>query len=338
MTSIVRGGTTLKRLRSAGTLTMNLISTKSLVQATNGTSVLVDWTVASNRPVIYPMTRSSKSTELIYDYVSVKWKYDGVLIADDDIRFDTSKTYTVGSREVPCLIIKANLGLSMTSSKLITCEATMRIDGFNETASADIEVSKMEASPTTYVGEIGMTNGGVISSEADTVTLNATLTQGGNLLSDFDVEWYKVVANDTDGTLDGLERLDKTGKNITLGRGDIDLMETILAKFKVGGTVVDTKSRDLRDETDPYVLDFTYSTPGGYLDEVNGVTTTTKVITRDNRQEVPSFVQFAFSLMNGLTLIRNQAKSTTNSFKTNKSDFDSANVDELYLEVEASES
>lgn len=338
MTSIVRGGTTLKRLRSAGTLTINLISTKSLVQATNGSSVLVDWTVAANQPTIYPMTRSSKSTELIYDYTTVVWKYDGVVIAENDTRFDTTKTYSVGSHEVPCLIVKANLGLSFTSSKLITCEATMRIDGFNETASADIEVSKMEASPTTYVGEIGMTNGGVISSEAGTVTLNAALTQGGNLISNFDVEWFRVVANDTDGEVDGLEKLDKTGKTITLGRADIDLMETILAKFKVGGTVVDTKSRDLRDETDPYVFDFTYSTPGGYLDEVNGVTTTAKVITRDNRQEVPSFKNYAFSLMNGLKLVRNQAKSTNKSFKTNKSDFDSQNVDELYLEVEASES
>lgn len=338
MTSIVRGGTTLKRLRSAGTLTMNLISTKSLVQATNGASVLVDWTVAANQPTIYPMTRSSKSTELIYDYTSVVWKYDGVVIAESDKRFDTTKTYSVGSHEVPCLIVKSNLGQSITSSKLITCEATMRIDGFNETASADIEVSKMEASPTTYVGEIGMTNGGVISSESDTVTLSTTLTQGGNLISSFEVEWFKVVANDTNGQLDGLEKVNKTGKSIVLGRNDIDLMETILAKFKVGGTVVDTKSRDLRDETDPYVFDFTFSTPGGYLDEVAGVTTTAKVITRDNRQEVPSFKNFAFSLMNGLKLVRNQAKSTTKSFKTNKSDFDSENVDELYLEVEASES
>lgn len=338
MTTVVRGGTTIKRLRSAGTLTMNLLSTKSLVQATNGTSVLVDWTVEANQPTVYPTVRSSKSTELIYDYVNVVWKYDGSVITEDDSRFDTTKTYTMGAHEVPCLIIKDNLGLSITSSKLITCDATVKVDGFNEVVSSDIEVSTMEASPTTYIGEIGMTNGGVISSEADTITLNTVLTQGGNLISNYEVEWYRVVANDTDGEVDGLEALGKTGKTITLDRNDIDLMETIVAKFKVGESIRSTKSVDVRDETDPYVLIFNHSTPGGYLDEVNGVTTTAQVVTRDNNQEVPLFTYFAFSLMNGLVLVRNQAKSTNNKFKTEKSDFDTGNVDELYLQVEATES
>ena len=244
----------------------------------------------------------------------------------------------MGSHEVPCLIIKDNLGLSMTSSKLITCDATVKVDGFNEIVSSDIEVSRMEASPTTYIGEIGMTNGGVISSEADTITLNTVLSQGGNLISSYEVEWYRVVANDTDEELDGLEALGKTGKTITLERDDIDLMETIVAKFKVADSVVSTKSVDVRDETDPYILNFTYDTPGGYLDEVNGVTATAQVITRDTHQEVPLFTYFAFSLMNGLVFIRDQAKSTNNKFKINKSDFETDNVDLLWLQVEATPS
>ena len=338
MTTVVRGGTTIKRLRSKGSLTMNLLSTKSLVQATNGASVLVDWTIEANQPTVYPIIRNSKSTELVYDYVSVVWKYDGVVITESDSRFDITKTYTMGSHEVPCLIIKDNLGLSMTSSKLITCDATVKVDGFNEIVSSDIEVSRMEASPTTYIGEIGMTNGGVISSEADTITLNTVLSQGGNLISSYEVEWYRVVANDTDEELDGLEALGKTGKTITLERDDIDLMETIVAKFKVADSVVSTKSVDVRDETDPYILNFTYDTPGGYLDEVNGVTATAQVITRDTHQEVPLFTYFAFSLMNGLVFIRDQAKSTNNKFKINKSDFETDNVDLLWLQVEATPS
>ena len=115
-------------------------------------------------------------------------------------------------------------------------------------------------------------------------------------------------------------------------------METIVAKFKVIDSVVSTKSVDVRDETDPYVLNFTYDTPGGYLDEVNGVTATAKVITRDTNQEVPLFTYFAFSLMNGLVFIRDQAKSTNNKFKINKSDFETGNVDQLWLQVEATPS
>ena len=151
MTTVVRGGTTIKRLRSKGSLTMNLLSTKSLVQATNGTSVLVDWTIEANQPTVYPIIRNSKSTELVYDYVSVVWKYDGVVITEIDSRFDITKTYTMGSHEVPCLIIKDNLGLSMTSSKLITCDATVKVDGFNEIVSSDIEVSRMEAVSYTHL-------------------------------------------------------------------------------------------------------------------------------------------------------------------------------------------
>ena len=138
--------------------------------------------------------------------------------------------------------------------------------------------------------------------------------------------------------MDGLEALGKTGKTITLERDDIDLMETIVAKFKVADSVVSTKSVDVRDETDPYILNFTYDTPGGYLDEVNGVTATAQVITRDTHQEVPLFTYFAFSLMNGLVFIRDQAKSTNNKFKINKSDFETDNVDLLWLQVEATPS
>lgn len=326
----------MKRLVSGSTLTAYLVSTKSLVQnVTGGTGVNVDWTTDS--PIVYPQVRSSASTAFITSFKKTTWYYDNVIITGEDERFEIT-TYRVGSADLPALKIKANLGLEIESKKLIYCEMTVDAGGYDDTVSADIEVSRQDSSPSTYIGEVGVTNGGVITTEVAEVTLTASLFQGGQGVGAYEVEWMKIVANDTEGEDDGLVSLGKTGKQITLSRDEVDLMQTILARFKVSGSVVASVRVDVRDETDPYEMIFEFSNPGGVVDKTNGCTTTVKVVTAHTTTVIPTFTMYAFALFNGLTKIREQAKSSSNSFKTNYSDLADNNVTELRLEVEASES
>ena len=337
---VARGSTTLKRVRNAGTVSMNLINLgTSLTQYISGSTPNPDWTQEGSHPIVIPLTRYSRYSDPIFEYNKVDWFYDGQPIADDDARFDKTKTQSYMDHEIPCLIVKANLGLDITSSKLIACVGTVTIDGILNQASADIPVKRQESSESTYIGELTLpADKPAFSSTIDTLPISAQLMKGGDSVSNFTVGWYRLVANDTDGVDDGLEELGKTGNPITISKNEVDLREVIVAKFIVESLgVVDTKMLVIEDLSDPYEMVYEYDTQvDGVLDETNGITTTVKVIHRDSKIVDERFKFFAFELMNGIERI-NGSKGASNSYKVTKDDFDKAKSDELTLEIEASD-
>ena len=331
---IVRGSTTLSVVTSGATLSATLEATKTLVQSISGGMVVsADWT--EDGPVIYPDVRSSNTTANITAFQKVDWYYDNVLITGEDSRFEIT-TYRVGSVDLPALRIKANLGLEMESRKRVFAEMSVDAGGYTDTVTASTEVSRENVSASTYIPEIAMTNGGVVTTDVPEITLAANLYQGGQPVSGYTAEWYKVVANDTVGEEDGLEPLGKSGTSITLTKDDIDLMQTILVLYKVGGLTKATATADVRDETDPYEMLFEHSNAGGVVDKVNGCTTTARVVVAHTQEEVAAFKMFAFSLFNGTELIRSQGKGQTNQFKTEYADLRNNNIRYVRLEVEAS--
>lgn len=339
METIVRGSTTVKRLRSAGTLTMYLVSTKSLVQIISGDRVINDWTVPEAMPVIYPQARVSTSTSFVTNYKEVRWYYDGVEITEEDERFEIT-TFRIGTDDIPALKIKANLGLEIQSKKTILCEAIVDAGGYDEYGSANIEVSKQDSSSNTYYGAVDMTFGGVITTNNPEITLSPILYYGGAPvdIKKYTVYWYRLVANDDDGIDDGLELIQSTtGQSIILRQDDIDLVQTLYVVFRIGLAKVASTTIEVRDETDPYEIVFEFSNAGGLVDPNTGLDVTVKVITRNTGLLAPIFKQYAFALFNGVTKIRDQDKSTNNIFHVNYSDLSNNNVDSLRVEVEASD-
>ena len=140
--------------------------------------------------------------------------------------------------------------------------------------------------------------------------------------------------SDDEGTPDGLESLNKTGKTINITRDEVNNREVVLARFKVSNSVQYEDTITLLDLSDPYEVVFEHSNAGAIVDETNGLTTTVSVVKASSKEEVPEFNQAAFALYNGTELVRSQAKSSQMWFKTLWSDLDGANADYLNLEVE----
>lgn len=153
-----RGSVVLKRIRNTGMLSMQLFTEggRPLKQTVTGNMVNDDWTQEGNHPKVYPLAQYSRYSDFISEFVSVTWSYDGVPISDSDERFDLTQTVSYGSIQIPCLTIKSNLALDMTSFKLISCTAVVNIDGINENVSATIEVSRESGSEATYMGYISL--------------------------------------------------------------------------------------------------------------------------------------------------------------------------------------
>lgn len=330
----IRGSVTVKRMNRGWTLTMFLQSTATLVQEIVGNQPGVDWTVSENSPIVYPTVFSSTSGSAITALSNAKWYYDGVQITEADERFQLTTYRYAGMYDVPALKIKSNLGLSITEDKMIRCEVTATVNGSGVPVNGSIAVSRRVSSSSTYTGEIASDNGAAFSDAITSLNLTANLRYGGAMAADYAVEWYRVSPSDDDGTPDGLESLGKTGKTINITRDEVNNREVVLARYKVGSSVVYEDTITLLDLSDPYEVVFEHSNAGAIVDETNGLTTTVSVVKASSKEEVPEFNQAAFALYNGTELVRSQAKSSQMSFKTLWSDLDGANVDYLNLEVE----
>ena len=94
-----RGSVVLRRIRNTGMLSMQLFTEggRPLKQTVTGNMVNDDWTQEGNHPKVYPLAQYSRYSDFISEFVSVEWRYDGVLISDSDERFDL--TQTPGQRE-----------------------------------------------------------------------------------------------------------------------------------------------------------------------------------------------------------------------------------------------
>lgn len=319
-TSTVRGQVSIFAMDQGDTITAKLNETKPLIQYINGTVASPDWAgVPSERPIIYPYVMSTLSTGVVTAISNAEWFFNDVKITFPSNDFEET-TYTLGGVAVPALRIKANIMLAMTSDKSIRGSFDVLTGGNTTRITLTKDVRRQITSSTGYDAVLDADRGGIIDNANTSLQVRAILKQGGQNVTGFTVDWYKFVANDTDGTNDGETPLGKTGNPITLAKADIELMETIFARFKVGGTVVATAIYTIHDFSDPFEMIFSHS--ASKVTPSVSLTTTVSVISKGDVTATPrpEFTQFAFSLRNGLVEVRNKARGT-NTFVTNFSDF-----------------
>lgn len=327
------GGLVLTRAITTGTNSMILESDLPLVQEVSNGVFKTDW--VNKGPTIWPSVRNSTVRDNIYDFKTVEWFYDGTLISASDARFDTTGTKLVGTTQVKCLKIKANL--EMETSKRITCRLVTTINSADETLSADINVSKQIVSAATYTGYISSGGNNSINSDGkNTIALEGLLNLGGDRLdaSAFTMEWHRAVITDEDGVDDGMTLIPGKGSSnpITLAKDEIGLSEVIIAIFKVGGKEVCRAHCTVFDRSEPYEVSVV-SVPEVLTTE-DEMTITLSVIGADGAP-VAAFNQFAFRLRQYQAgpIIRTQEKSSTNRFVASASEFGKNRT--IWLDYEA---
>lgn len=290
------------------------MSTKSLVQYINKTnnSANPDWGNPIHQPIVYPSIRSNLSTLFITgsNITEVKWFYDGVEIGVGNPNFTLIPNHGALGGILPGLKITGNIMQNATTSKTIRLECKVTSGGAVTPVISTIDVQRQEISETTYVGEISAENGGSITEGNQTETLSGILMKGGQVVPEYTVQWWRIVGFDGDGQVDGMVNTGKTSNQetyVTFNADEIHLFETIIAKFFVSDLQVAMASIDIIDLTDPYEMRFTHEPATGIADENVDVTTYPRVVKVGTNEIVGAFSKYAFTLRNGLHLIRNQS-------------------------------
>lgn len=402
---VVRGQIKLTRFRQGDTLTSVLISSRPLVQYVYPDGgVFPDWEIIDggypNSPVVTPSIASNiSSLPLSGDEIkNPVWFYDGNKITSDDNRFQIITDHT--DLKLPALRVVSNLMDGVTTNKTIRLECEAFTGGVSTPLFLTIDVQRQEINEATYSGEIAAKNGGMISETSPTEQLTARLMKGGRPVDKpdidpsnetWEVEWWRVVSYDRgaeeeigtidpvtgdiiDGVDDGLRKINKEGRTITLTADDVHLSDTFMAKFilKENSTEVAYATRVVLDLTDSLMLKFTHDPATGVVektridigtnDEVPGFVRSYPRVCKEHSDEEfkingqVAFTKFSFSLRNAGYQVRTQDYDNTiggsgiQYFDTLYSDFEKKTVyvegtgdvelqetDEVILAVETQE-
>lgn len=352
---VVRGQISLTRFRQGDTLTSLLTVKPPLVQYVYPDGgVFPDWGIIEggypNSPVVVPSITSNISTLPLSDdeIKNPVWFYDGNEITSDDKRFQIITDHT--DLKLPALRVVSNLMEGVTTNKTIRLECEAFTGGVSTPLFLTIDVQRQEINEAAYSGEIAAKNNGMISETSPTEQLTARLMKGGKPVdkpgiepSDetWEVEWWRVVSYDKgteeeigtidpvtgdiiDGVDDGLRKINKEGRTITLTADDVHLSDTFMAKFilKENKTEVAYATTGVLDLTDPLELKFTHNPATGVVektrsdidtgDDVPGyVRTYPRVCKRHSDEEFKingqvAFTKFSFSLRNAGYQVRTQ--------------------------------
>jgi hypothetical protein len=260
--SNVKGSTVISFVRQGDTINTALRSTKPLEQfLRRGTATVVpDWTVATNRPTIYPVVRSALSNSRQSPLINTEvWKYNGTTITftGDTSNamgslaagtFQKGRSAVDGDVQVPTLTICKNLASADNINADVIEFSAVVNTGFDAAIAASIDIRVEEIEGDSFVSYIAVNDGGVIDDNTSSLTLTAILNKGGTeQTSGVTYAWYKAAGSTWTS-------VNKTTKSITLTKTDIDTQELYRVDFTVSGSVVTTSSISVYDESDPLVV------------------------------------------------------------------------------------
>ncbi|MBW3520421.1 hypothetical protein [Flavobacterium sp. NKUCC04_CG] len=276
---LVRGKRTISLSKKGDSLTTGLIADKPLVAKYQDGVVIGSWVTPANNRTVYAQVLTSLSNTPVSTtgLTAVKWKFNGLEIADSDTRFEKT-TYSIGSTVVPALKIKADIMSALLTTSSIEFTASAYTGGYTTAVNAAISVSKENVSANTYTAYIIDQNGrgAAITALYPTVTLEAILEKGGiPQTTGITYQWFKTTLDPAldlanDPVADNRMLLTgKTQKTITLTADDIATYDTYSVDIFENALKVKTAIISVRDETD--TLELLYGVQGSEDDlEVAG--------------------------------------------------------------------
>ena len=262
-----QGSITVKRLRNGDTFFISFGNNGvPLFQAVDPASGVVtpDWTVAANQPVITPQVTSARGNAVTLG--SHQWSYNGAALNFNGASSGGWTTDSTGKFQLQAstgaLKIIANLAstTNIASDNLTySCVATVAGVEYNLTKSIDIQIQSVGAS--SYFGTVNATTEQLTPTVTST-TIATKLYLGATEQQNYVVKWYK------DDTLWS----ERTGNSITVGVGDVDGTQLIVAEFyKAAGDVTPVYRAGIRiiDTNDDFQVEHRYVNSGGTTSNAN---------------------------------------------------------------------
>ncbi|MFR9506784.1 MAG: hypothetical protein SNG69_08930 [Rikenellaceae bacterium] len=294
-----------------------------------------DFTVAANRPTIYPLAFSSSAASYIVpDADGAQWYLNNLGSDTAGILSDTGAvkssfsdrfsvtTYTVNGKTYPALKIIGNLcDEDDLTSKVLYYQGTY--NGKQFTCSIDIPITSV--SGTQYevtiscVNEDGV-NDTVIDADTETLTLTSFLTAANAEVSASSYKWQKLVGDTwTDLTTSaGVQTVSSNGRTLTVYDAGLDGTESFKAVVTLDSGEY-TCTIMLSDTHDPYYVDKGKDFAGESVKTTDTVTYTPKVYCRSTGA-LQSGWSFSYSLTDNDGEVLRESSSSVTSFSVAGSD------------------
>lgn len=328
---------TVKRLRTGDSLFLTLeLNGKPLYQAVDDQtgSVVPDWSVDANRPVITPKVASTRGNAVSLSFH--EWKYNGATL---NFNGTTSGSYTLDSTgkfglnvNNGALKIFNNLAsVDNTASDTLSYSCIATIAGVEYNLSKTIDIQIQKAGASSYFGFITASTLQLDSTVSE-ATLITELWLAATEVSGYYVKWYK----------DNTEWTDKRGQStITVTRDDIGGQQLFIAEFylregdanyiyRAGITIIDTLDEII---VVPYI-----SSTNKEVDTDNPVTVSARIIrAKDCSVLSPSNPVWQFILMDGTTWEELDTSSSTSvKVTTEHTDQEDGSAHDVVVLVEVS--
>lgn len=326
---------TVKRLRTGDSIFLSLeLNGKPLYQSVDDQtgSVVPDWSVDSNRPVITPKVASTRGNAVSLSFH--EWKYNGALLNFNGSTTGSYKMDSTGKFGLNvnngALKIFANLAsIDNTANDTLSYSCVATIAGVEYNLAKTIDVQIQKAGASSYFGFITASTLQLDSSVSQ-ATLVTELWLAATEVSGYYVKWYK----------DNTEWTDKRGQaSITVNREDIGGQQLFIAEFylregdanyvyRAGISIIDTLDEII---VVPYI-----SSANKEVDTNNPVTVSARIIrAKDNSVLSPSNPVWQFILMDGTTWEElGTSNSTSIKVTTEHTDQDDGSAHDVVVLVE----
>lgn len=328
---------TIKRLRTGDSIYLTIEGNgKPLYQAYDeqSKSVVPDWTVDANRPVLRPKVSSARSNAVTLSFHS--WKYNGAQLlfngaSSANYTLDSSGKFGMDATTGELKIFGNLASNENTANDTLTysCVATVNGVEYNLTKSIDIQIQK--SGNSSYYAFITASTL-QLDSNTSTSHLSTELWLAASAVKDYYVKWYK--NNELWADKNGM-------KSIDVSRGDVDGQQLFIAEFylsendqnyiyRAGITIIDTLDEIILV---PYI-----SSNNKEVDVGKPVEVSARIIkAKDNSVITPSNPNWLFTIMDGTTWeIKGSSNSSSITVTTEHTDQDDGSSHDVVVSVEVS--
>lgn len=251
--------------------------------SSDGLTIVPDYAVPANQPVITPKILSSLRSE----YISIIPESDRWWYNDQELTFDTNGNVTAPAaaaglfkRDKVAGTLRVIKNLASATNKnpdTIKFEGLIETGGTRTVVSHTIRVQIEEMAGSTYSGQVQLTSTTIDA--ADTViTATARLfAAAAEITTGFNVKWYEAVALSENPTGWAPFKIG-TGKTVAIGAVDVDSRQLFKAEFEVNNNVVSTVIFAIYDTQDPYMISMPFKQK--YITEDESIVATLNLIDR----------------------------------------------------------
>lgn len=283
-----QGSVKITRLRNGVTLFLSIENLggplfQGVDITTTPVSVVPDWTVEANRPILKP--KCIASTGGVVGLSNHQWSWNGTLLVFsgdvDDQGYQQSTNGKFAMKSDGTLKIIANLADAVNyAADVLKYSATATYNGYeyHQEKVIDIDITKLGSTP--YRGTL-KANPQMLDDQNVQTTIQSWLYHGTSPFNDYTINWYNGYIG---GTLLG------TGKTLTLTRDQVNGSMLVVAQFMVSGNPEYVHAIRISDKADRFEIKY-YMGGSGVVDDGVSETVTAYICRLKDSQDVTAQCQ-----------------------------------------------